>query len=869
MRVGRRLVPVLMVSLVAIAFAAVHLGHPGVTSTCTLPATPLRIGNTVACIHSDQAPPGIDVTAPVASAVLADRVGVGPAVIGAAADAGVPTPITAQSTATSPAVPCDGDGRSGYRIQAMYVVEAGQPNRYSSLLDSFQIWAAGTDDVVNRSAALTGGVRHLRYVTDPGTGGSCLAQVLNVTVPVGSTASFGATVAAVQALGYNDPARKYLMWTDANVLCGVASMYSGDNPDQQNINNGFYPQYARVDSGCWGLGNGSGEHSVEAHELMHTLGGVQASAPHSTKVGHCWDESDTMCYADGGAFGMQQICPVQDEYLYDCNHDDYFSTEAPAGSYLGTHWNTADSRFLIGGGNGTAGGSVAAPSLLGATISVNNPAIPGLATQASVAPALPTGRTLRSVSWSAARSDCAFEAPTSLSSSVTCGASATADTTVTATVTDSTGAVKSVTSALTFVTGTARPVSIILSAAGQTTASASTASVCTGAPFGLVATAVDAASGSPVKGLGVALSAQVGGVLGTLGSIATSLLGSSSLTQTITAATTYTAGSPAGAVYAAGTSPTLTAVPGTCEESLTGSLDRTSTYFGDPVTVTGTVTRPVGGSVLPVPGLAVPVRLTTLIAGVTTVTPLGSANTAADGSYRAVVHPVASGVVSLEVPATAGYAARSVAVGAVQVALPVTRLSAAVNRNDVGYGSTIVVSGRLERVAGTAVTPAQGSVSIVVTPVGGTAVRIGAATVSGTGTWSAAIALKVTGSLSVSFAGAAGQPAAATTIGPVTAGRWTTRVSASSTRIGTGARATVTGTLTKTYGGVTLPARGLRILIRYGTTRIGTATTSATGTFRVRITRAGTGRLNVVVPAVPGYAASWSAPFRIRARPAP
>ena len=41
---------------------------------------------------------------------------------------------------------------------------------------------------------------------------------------------------------------------------------------------GGYAQYARVDSGCWGYGDGANQHSVEAHELMHTLGAVQAES---------------------------------------------------------------------------------------------------------------------------------------------------------------------------------------------------------------------------------------------------------------------------------------------------------------------------------------------------------------------------------------------------------------------------------------------------------------------------------------------------------------------------------------------------------------------------------------------------------------
>lgn len=865
----RRLVAALIVSLVVVPLGISYGGQPSRTESCVNPATPVRIGQTVACEHSDEAPPGVDVHDPVSVAELRQRPGAGPAAYEAAADLGVPTPTTPASTATGPSVSCDGDGTSGYRVQAMYVVEAGKPNRYAALLPSLRTWAAGTDDVVNRSAALTGGVRNIRYVTVAGSGGTCVADVLNVTVPSGAMASFGATASAVQALGYTNPARKYLMWTDATVLCGVASLYTSDGAAQSNPNNGSYPQYARIDSGCWGLGDGSDEHSVEAHELMHTLGGVQNTAPHSTKVGHCWDESDTMCYADGGAFAMKQVCTRSNEFFFDCNNDDYFSTFPQAGNYLATHWNTADSRFLIGGGNGSGGGSPGAPTVLGGTLAVNNPAVPGLATQVSVAPQLPTGRTLSKVTWTSKRADCVFGTPAEVQSSVTCAATTTTATTVTATLVDSTGAVKAVSSPLTFASGTARPVAVRLSAAGQSTDDGPSASVCTGSGFPVAATVVDVASGAPVKGVNVAFKKQTTGVLGAAGSALSTLLGSSTLTQLITVPTTYVASTTAGTVFAAGQSPTLVAVPGSCSLDLTSSADRSEVYYGDPVTVSGSVTRDIAGRTVPVIGLGVPIRLSSVSGSTTKVTTLGTAVTGLDGSYAIAVKPLANGTLSAALPGTLGYAAQKVDASAVTVATPETAISAAVDQDDVGYGTTVVVSGHLDRVAGSATTPLKAAVTAYVTAPGKAAVKVGTGTTTATGTFAVAVPLKVSGDLTVTYAGAVGQPAATATVGPVTAGTWATEITsaASSMVVGKTPAATITGTVTKTYAGTTKPANALKVALYLdpadgsARTLLGSATTTGTGTFGVKVVPRKAGDLAAVIADTVGYTGASAGPF--------
>ena len=57
---------------------------------------------------------------------------------------------------------------------------------------------------------------------------------------------------------------------------------------------------------------------------------------------------------------MTYPCAGANDRMLDCNHDNYFHTSPQAGSYLATHWNTADSVFLTGPQGG--GGGPAAPS---------------------------------------------------------------------------------------------------------------------------------------------------------------------------------------------------------------------------------------------------------------------------------------------------------------------------------------------------------------------------------------------------------------------------------------------------------------------------------------------------------------------------
>lgn len=243
-------------------------------------------------------------------------------------------PVAAASAAAQ--VTCDGDGSSGKRVQVVYARAADMPDRYDAYLSSIQQWAAGVDAIFSASALETGSDRHVRYVHDA----ACQPVVANVVLPPAGDDSFGNTILALQDLGYARDDRKYMVFVDATVYCGIATTAADDLADAANIHNsGQF--YTRVDAGCW-------NDPTAAHELMHTMGGVQLSAPHSSGNFHCVDESDRMCYKDGAGVVLQYLCDTPEELRFDCNHDDYFNTNAAAGSYLATHWNPANDEFLIG-----------------------------------------------------------------------------------------------------------------------------------------------------------------------------------------------------------------------------------------------------------------------------------------------------------------------------------------------------------------------------------------------------------------------------------------------------------------------------------------------------------------------------------------
>ena len=170
-------------------------------------------------------------------------------------------------------------------------------------------------------------------------------SISSAAVPV---EAFSSLVDRLRALGFTSNDRKYLVWVDTGAVIdhggstscyGVGSLYADETSDPARNYNNTHGGYTRVDDTClFTVFNATSAGKVEAHELMHTLGAVQGlfryngstitnGSPNSTLYGHCSDDYDIMCYADGPLTVLRRVCTTSNnEMRFDCNHDDYFST---------------------------------------------------------------------------------------------------------------------------------------------------------------------------------------------------------------------------------------------------------------------------------------------------------------------------------------------------------------------------------------------------------------------------------------------------------------------------------------------------------------------------------------------------------------
>ncbi|MCZ7631553.1 MAG: hypothetical protein M5U19_21955 [Microthrixaceae bacterium] len=274
---------------------------------------------------------------------------------GSAADAATASAAVASEVLDHHSQVCEGTGTDGYRVRPVYAYTGAVPN--PAVVQIISDSLANVDQAFSESAERTGGSRRVRWVTNNGASG-CRVVLRTARITTGST-DFDALMADLQAQGAVPAVGvgtvKHIVWTEGEILqpsspggprpstCGLGESYHDDDPlGTDDPNDNLYGTRAAVDDRCWDI-NGGG--SVPAHELMHTLGAVQPTAPNYANDGHCDDEYDLMCYGPG----MRYVCPsTADQARFDCGNDDYFNTDPTVGQYLCDHWNTADSAYLRG-----------------------------------------------------------------------------------------------------------------------------------------------------------------------------------------------------------------------------------------------------------------------------------------------------------------------------------------------------------------------------------------------------------------------------------------------------------------------------------------------------------------------------------------
>ena len=261
---------------------------------------------------------------------------------------------------------CHGNGVNGARIQLVYMYIEGQPNKGTEWIPRIlSDWVPAMEGSFRTTSAEQGREIGMRLHM-PG----CRLEVTTLSIDPDEGAAdngqFSRIVNRVRTSGINTTDRKFHVWFDgpAKGPCGTGQALlapvAGDHPTAANPHNFGYdfaavpqvavsfkvpfpfPNWQNTRPVCWG--SGAMGALTEVHEVLHTLGAVNPSAPNSNGLGHCRDEEDIMCYSEGGVETFVR-CAIEVEAL-DCGSDDYFNARPQAGSYLSLNWNTANSRYL-------------------------------------------------------------------------------------------------------------------------------------------------------------------------------------------------------------------------------------------------------------------------------------------------------------------------------------------------------------------------------------------------------------------------------------------------------------------------------------------------------------------------------------------
>lgn len=280
-----------------------------------------------------------------------------------ALEAGLPLTWCGTKSGTDQTVNATDDGKEKFKFY--YARASGQPDNFDDVVGRIQ---AAVSTAHSYLLNASGGTRTLAI--DTGTScGNLYIDITAIDLP-GTLDDYQddqgipdwptiLTALETVVADIGGPPRHHVFlldrFEDATHMSGRGQYFNDDTPDADNVNN---------DPGAVAaVATPSGEPNqwttvqlplMMLHEMTHTMGAVQGSAPHSTSAGHCTDGFDVMCYDDGSPEGSgysDSVCTVTGlagiASPYDCNKDDYFNPSPAPGSYLATHWNVFNSKYLV------------------------------------------------------------------------------------------------------------------------------------------------------------------------------------------------------------------------------------------------------------------------------------------------------------------------------------------------------------------------------------------------------------------------------------------------------------------------------------------------------------------------------------------
>lgn len=222
--------------------------------------------------------------------------------------------------------PCLAEAEGSHLVQVIAARPADRPEEQErgSVVARISDAVRQADDYL----AASGPGHRIRWACE----GRTLAIADVTAPPIGEDGvmTFAEVVTAAVEAGHQREDRLYAIFYPAGAGYEEVGEATGPGDASQG------PQFAMMTewTGFWTL-----------HEVGHTLGAVPGSAPHQFAQGHCNQLNDVMCRRlqdlddPDYAAVVQLDCPEAPEWLFDCNHDDYYLHD-------GDWWDVADSPYL-------------------------------------------------------------------------------------------------------------------------------------------------------------------------------------------------------------------------------------------------------------------------------------------------------------------------------------------------------------------------------------------------------------------------------------------------------------------------------------------------------------------------------------------